>query len=205
LIPKVFELKEVVVSSAKKTIENKIGTFKAKGFNSFYGSSDNYPYMVARYFPSEENTIETPFIKSIMPYCKSDIKGAKFKVRIFESKKNGLPGDELITENILVTVKKGASTPIIDLSKFNIIFPEYGLFVGLEFMQIESNKHSFVITRRETNKKEIHISLEPAFGTIQGKSDENEIWRFSKNEWFNNKWVKPNAKDLLAIKLTLTN
>jgi hypothetical protein len=210
LIPKVFELKEVVVSSAKKTIENKIGTFISKGINSFYGSGDNYPYLVARYFPNDTKSAETPFIKSIMPFCNSDIKGAKFKVRIFESKKNGLPGDELITENILVTVKKGASTPIIDLSKFNIIFPEYGLFVGLEFMQIESNKHSFVITRRETNKKEIHISLEPAFGTIQGKSDENEIWRLSKGKWYKSDWFtnqgqSGRGKDLLAIELTLTN
>ena len=209
LIPKVFELKEVVVSSAKKTIENKVGIFISKGINSYYGSSDNSPYLVARYFPNDENTLKTPFIKSIIPFCNSDIKDAKFKVRIFEADNNREPKDEMINQEIIVSVRKGKSKPIIDMTKYNLKFPENGLYVGFEFMRIESNKYSHIVTRSETNKKEIHISLEPAFGTIQGQSVENEIWRFSKNKWINNKWADreqaKKARDLLAIELTLTN
>jgi hypothetical protein len=210
LIPKVFELKEVVVSPAKKTIENKIGTFKSKGINSFYGTSDNYPYMVARYYPNDSKSFETPFIKSIMPFCKSDIKDAKFKVRIFEAKEDGYPGDEIINETLIVNVKKGYSKPVIDLSRYNLSFPEHGLFVGLEFMQLESNKHIVTVTYKETNKKKKQTFLEPAFGTIQGESDEKETWRLSKGKWYKSDWFtnqgqSGRGKDLLAIELTLTN
>jgi hypothetical protein len=210
LIPKVFVLGEVVVSSAKKSIENKVGTFKSGGINSFYAGSDNYPYMVARFFPNDKYTIETPFIKSIMPFCKSDIKNAKFKLRIFEAQKDGYPGNEIINENIIVTVKKGASKPVVDLSKFNLSFPEYGLIVGLEYMQMESNKHSYTFTWNGSNKKQTGISLEPAFGTIEGKKDENDTWRLTKGNWYKTTWFTKQGqtgreKDLLAIELILTN
>jgi hypothetical protein len=210
LIPKIFELKEIMVSSSKKTIENKIGTFKSKSINSFYGTSDNYPYMVARYYPNDSKNSETPFIKSIMPFCKSDIKDAKFKVRIFEAKEDGYPGDELINETMIVNVKKGYSKPLIDLSKYNLSFPEHGLFVGLEFMQLESNKHIVTITYKESNKKKKETFLEPAFGTVQGESDEKETWRLSKGKWYKSDWFtnqgqSGRGKDLLAIELTLTN
>ena len=115
LIPKVFELKEVIVSSAKKTIENKIGTFKSNGINSYYGSSDNYPYMVARHFSNNENTLKTSFIKTIIPFCKSDIDNAKFRLRLFEADKDGQPSIEILKEDIIVIVKKGNSKPFIDL------------------------------------------------------------------------------------------
>lgn len=210
LIPKVFELKEVVVSSAKKTIENKIGTFKQKGINAFYGSSDNFPYMVARYYPNDSKNAETPFIKSVMPFCSSDVTNAKFKLRIFEAKESGFPGDELINESIIVTVKKGNSQPIIDLTKYNLTFPEYGLFVGLEFMQLESNKHLYTVTIEETNKKKKQTSLEPAFGLRNYLSKDEEIWLLSKGKWnkanpFINRGLPENEKKLLAIELTLTN
>jgi len=210
LIPKVFELKEVVVSSAKKTIENKIGTFISKGINSFYGSGDNYPYLVARYFPNDTKSAETPFIKSIMPFCNSDIKDAKFKIRIFEAKEDGYPGDEIINEPLIVNIKKGYSKPVIDLYRYNLSFPEYGLFVGLEFMQLESNKHIVTVINKETNKKKKQTFLEPAFGTVQGESDEKETWRLSKGKWYKSDWFtnqgqSGRGKDLLAIELTLTN
>jgi hypothetical protein len=210
LIPKVIALGEVVVSRAKKSKENKLGSFKLKRFNSYYGSADNYPYIVARFFPNETNISETPFIKSIMPYCKSDIKDAKFKVRIFEAKKDGLPGNELVNENIIVNLKKGSSKPVIDISKYNIDFPEYGLFIGLEFMQLASNKYDFTASIGNTKEKKKMTSLEPAFGTVQGESEEKETWRLSKGKWYKTTWFTNQGqagkeKDLLAIELTLTN
>jgi len=210
LIPKVFELKEVIVSSAKKTIENKIGTFKSRGINSFYASNDNYPYMVAKYFPKSSKTLETPFIKSLTPFCSSDIKDAKFKIRIFEAKEGGYPGNELINETITINVKKGYSKPVVDLNKYNLSFPEHGLFVGLEFMQTASNKYDFIATIGHTKQKKKMTSLEPAFGTVQGESDEKETWRLSKGKWYKSDWFtnqgqSGRGKDLLAIELTLTN
>ena len=211
LIPKVFELKEVIVSSAKKTIENKIGTFKSKDIDLDYGCNDNFPIVVARYFPNDAKSAETPFIKSIMPFCKSDLNDAKFRLRIFEAKESGLPGKELIDENMIVTINKGSSKPIIDLSKYNLIFPEYGLFVGLEFMQIENNKYLYTSTNSKTNEKSQVTSLEPAFELRLYPSEDGEMWILNKEKWDKDNHpylfieLPKNKKKLLAIELTLTN
>ena len=211
LIPKVFELKEVIVSSAKKTIENKIGTFKSNGISYSYATHNNHPYLAARYFPYDTKTIETPFIKTVMPYCHSSVNNAKFKLRIFEAKKGGLPGKELITENIIIIVKKGSSKPIIDLSKYNLPFPENGLFVGLEFMQLESNKHLYSVYDNETKKSIKQTSLEPSFALKNYSSKDGETWRLSRGKWskannqFINRKLQENEKKLLAVELTLTN
>lgn len=210
LVPKVFTLNEVVVSSAKKSIEFKIGAFKSNTINTYYGSNINYPYLVARYFPHLSQFSNTPFIKSIMPYCKSDVKDAKFRLRIFEANKDGLPGNELIKEDIIITVKKGNSKPIIDLTNYNLAFPEHGLFVGLEFMYLVSNKYDFTYTIYKTKEKRKVTTFEPSFGTVTGESEEKETWRFSKGKWYKTNWFNNEGqagkdKDLLAIEITLTN
>jgi hypothetical protein len=211
LIPKVFELKEVVVSSAKKTIENKIGTFKSNGISYSYATHNNHPYLAARYFPYNTKTIETPFIKTVMPYCHSNVNNVKFKLRLFEAKEGGLPGKELIAENIIVTVKKGTSKPIIDLSKYNLTFPENGLFVGLEFMQLESNKHLYTVYDVEAKKSIKQTSLEPSFALKNYLSKDGETWRFSRGNWskansqFINRKLLENEKKLLTVEITLTN
>ena len=146
-----------------------------------------------------------------MPYCHSSVNNAKFKLRIFEAKKGGLPGKELITENIIVTVKKGSSKPIIDLSKYNLPFPENGLFVGLEFMQLESNKHLYSVYDNETKKSIKQTSLEPSFALKNYSSKDEETWRLSRGNWskannqFINRKLPENEKRLLAIEFTLTN
>jgi hypothetical protein len=214
LTPKVFELNEVKVASKKKNKELKVGIYKGLKMNAFFASSIKYPNLYARYFPFKKEYKETPFLKQIMPYCKSDIKDAKFRVRLFEGTKNGEPGKEILQNDLIITVRKGNSKPVINIENYNIIFPENGFFVGLEYMYLESNIHNYKINSTINGvlyKNKPKTSLEPSFGVIKGESEKSETWRLSKEKWFKRNLSPkgipfgPDGKDLLAIELTLTN
>jgi hypothetical protein len=211
LLPIVYELNEVKVDSKKKNLELKIGNFKGLKLNTFLACGLKYPHVVARYFPYQEAYQNTPFIKEIMPYCTNRIKEAKFRVRIFEAKTNGEPGDELLNSDLIVSVKKGNSKPVINLENYNIIFPEHGIFIGLEFLFIKSNINIYEASYNYNGEKGIKkmTNLEPSFAVIKGKSEKSETWKFSESKW--TKRASPiglfsaENKDLLAIELTLTN
>jgi hypothetical protein len=212
LTPKVFELNEVKVASKKKNKELKVGIYKALRLNSFFGSGLKYPNLIARYYPYQNSYQNTPFIKKITPYCKSNIDNAKFRLRLFEATSDGIPGFELLNTNLIITVKNGDTKPVINLESYNIPFPENGLFVGLEFMFIESNIFNFEANYKEGNKITIKKSwrVEPLFALIEGESEKAEMWSLSKGKWTNSyiskdKLSTAGNKDLLAIELTLTN
>lgn len=209
LIPKVFELEEIKVISKKESLEYKAGSFRSGIINSFYAGNDYTPYVVTRYFPYQTDYEKTPFIKSIMPYCKSDIADAKFKVRVYSSDKNGLPGDEILKNNIIITVKKGSSKPVINLSEYNLVFPESGIFIGFEFMFLESNKYDYTTTDSKTKQKLNRTSIEPAFGTISTESDLKQSLKNINGKWaklsFGYPFKDRKNRDLLAVELTLTN
>jgi hypothetical protein len=209
LIPKVIELKEVKVISKKESLEYKAGSFRSGIINSFYARNDYTPYVVARYFPYQTEYEKTPFIKSIMPYCKSNIVDAKFKVRVYSRDKNGLPSDEILKNNIIITVKKGSSKPVINLSEYNLVFPESGIFIGFEFMFLESNRYNYTTTDSKTKQKLKRTSIEPAFGTISSESDLNHSLKNKNGKWaklsFGYPFKDRKNRDLLAIELTLTN
>lgn len=214
LSPKVFELQEIKVNSKKKNLEYNVGTFKGLKINAFYASSLKYPNLYARYFPFKKEYNNTQFIKQIMPYCKSNLRNAKFRLRLFEANEKGEPDKELISSGLIITVKKGDTKPIINVENYNIVFPENGLFVGFEFMYIDSNIYNYVTNFTENGvltKNKKSISLEPSFGVIKGESNEVETWGFSKNKWMKRQMGRmgdtfgPDGKDLIAIELTLTN
>lgn len=209
LIPKVFELEEIKVISKKESLEFKAGSFRSGIINSFYAGNDYTPYVVTRYFPYQTDYEKTPFIKSIMPYCKSYIADAKFKIRIYSSDKNGLPGDEILKKNIIITVKKGSSKPVINLSEYNLVFPESGIFIGFEFMFLESNRYDYTTTDSKTKQKLNRTSIEPAFGTISTESDLKQSLKNINGKWaklsFGYPFKDRKNRDLLAVELTLTN
>jgi hypothetical protein len=141
-----------------------------------------------------------------MPFCKSDIKNAKFKVRIFEADNNGKPKDEMINEDIIVSVRKGKSKPIIDMAKYNVRFPENGLFIGLEALIIDENKFESRTTKDDSYVIKTHYS--PHFNNIIIK-DNYFTWSYRKGKWeIVSKDYPENHMfkySKLAIELTLTN
>ncbi len=89
---------------------------------------DRSAWILARYFPYSPAYKRTPFLKAVMVRTNSKVKDAVFNLKLYRKDENGLPGAFLYSENIIVHAKKGIRNTIVDLSPYNIIFPEEGFF-----------------------------------------------------------------------------
>src|SRR5690606_22168849 len=127
---------------------------------------------------------ETPFVKKIVFYSNSDIKGAKIKIRIFGFN-DSIPSEDLINEDIIVTVKGGMKKHTIDVSHYNIEFPKSGLVIGLEWLIIEENKYFFTYKDTKTKQK---VSLENYAPSLVINHSSDEIsFTYSKGKWYKHK------------------
>jgi len=206
LKPKVFELNEVVISIPKKTKELEIGEAHKVHISQLSG---NKPWIYAKLFNYYEKYMETPFIKKIVFYSNSDMKGAKIKLRIFGIN-DSIPSDDLINEDIIVTVKGGMKKNTIDVSSYNIEFPKNGIVIGLEWLIIEENKYFFTYKDPKTKQK---VSLENYAPSLVINHSPDEIsFTYSKGRWYKHKRHSSNFKkewnnkvNTPAINLILTN
>ncbi|MGS2727161.1 carboxypeptidase-like regulatory domain-containing protein [Psychroserpens sp. BH13MA-6] len=207
LSPEITELEEVLISN-KLGKELIVGQFKESDIDLNMACWTK-PWILARYFPYEEKFNETRFLKSIKIRTTSDIKDAKFNIRIYEKDENGEPSAFLYDKNIIGIAKKGKKLTEIDLSEYDIYFPKDGLFIAIEWLIIEENKYEFKVKWVETKKKEKKTSYEPAFGVIPSETGENsmiyisgkwqKIWKSRSPKKYKDKY------GLLAMELTLTD
>lgn len=212
LNPKITELQEVIINSTKQRKELVIGKFNDSEVGYYYASLDK-PEIKARFFPFEPNYSETPNLKKLKFRVYSDIRNAKFNVRLYSIGENGEPKNPLYEKNIIGTVKKGTKNIEIDLSNLDITFPESGLFVSYEWLIIKENefKASFLI--KDSKNREEKIIYEPKVGFLPSENDNNS-WTYKNGKWqkviaFDEKTNHPkkyvNKFGLLAIEMTLTN
>ncbi len=208
LSPEITELEEVLISNNSKSKELKVGEFEEDDINLNMACWSK-PWILARFFPYEKEYDETRFIKSIKIRTTSDIKNAKFNIRLYQKNEDGEPGAFLYDKNIIGIAKKGKKLTEIDLSEYDIYFPKDGLFIAIECLIIEENKYEFKAKWVDTKKKEKKISYEPAYGVLPDETGENsmiyisgkwqKIWKSRSPESYKDKY------GLLAMELTLTD
>ncbi|WP_284651002.1 carboxypeptidase-like regulatory domain-containing protein [Flavobacterium terrisoli] len=204
----VYKLKEVVLSKRKQDKEIEIGDAQRIHHRQLSGDK---PWIYGKLFEQDTIYKKTPFLKKIVFYSDSDKKGAKLKIRIFEFN-DSIPGNDLIDEDLIVTVKKGMKRNVIDVSKYNLTFPEKGIVIGLEWMIIEENRADFKYKDHQTKKMMVmedyapslvvnYSEKENAFTYSQGKWSRSKVFlteQKSKEPWYN-KVMMP------AINLILSN
>ncbi|WP_291114728.1 carboxypeptidase-like regulatory domain-containing protein [Flavobacterium sp. UBA6135] len=206
LNPKIYQLEEVVVENLKKTKELEIGDAKKIHHTQLSGDK---PWIYGKLFPFQEKYNETPYIKSISFYSNSEIKDAKLKIRIYEMN-DSIPSNDLLYEELIVSVKKGMRNNKIDVSKNNIKFSEKGIVIGLEWLIIDENKYVFEYKSGKSKNKNEQINYAPSlvinysetknsFRYYGGKWVRNKIYASKKDKPWDNKVMTP------AINLTLTN
>jgi hypothetical protein len=210
LKPIAYELNEVVVEQPRFKEEIEIGNFhKSAG----YHISGDLEWSNAKYFKYELTYEETKFVKKIKITTRSKVNNAKFKIRIFSVNKEGYPDNDLLSEDIIVTVKKGKRKNVIDISNFKLVFPKEGLFIAYEVLKIESNKYIFEYTESESKKLIKKTYYTPDFES--NIVDEQNTYHYRSGKWiklqrwhnnetglrerYNNKVFEP------AINLILTN
>ena len=136
LKPATFDLKEVVILNKKETKQIEIGNIKNTTFQAF----DNGPKVEAKFFPYDKLYSKTRFIKQVTIFTDSRIDSATIKLHFYKVDKDGAPGEELLTKDYIVALKKGVIKHKFNLSQFDLEFPKNGLFVAYEKLLIESNK-----------------------------------------------------------------
>ena len=210
LKPLVTQLGEVVIVSERQSQELIIGKFKKSKINHYFGAR-TMPWILARFFEYKEEYSNTPFLKTIGVLTDSDIKDAKFIIRLYSVGENGEPDKYIYDKNIFGIAKKGKNITEIDVSDLNIAFPEEGLFIAIEMLIIESNKYEYKYIIEGSRKKLDGISYEPTIGIlpeiIEGKGWAFRLGKWSKlstkhqsdNPYYDNKFRS------VAIELTLTN
>ncbi|PQJ79270.1 carboxypeptidase-like regulatory domain-containing protein [Polaribacter porphyrae] len=208
--PEEIILDEIVLDKTKKK-NTILGKFKKSKINKFFGCGER-PKIRARYFAFDKKINETPFLSEIQFYTMSDIKNAKFNVRLYEVDENGKPGNYLYDKNLIGYARKGNKLTTIDLSHLDILFPKKGFFISVEWFIIQENSYEYTYREEGSRKKMKAVAYDPSFGTIPSDADGN-CWIFEKGKW--NKILKNGDDDyskkhrnkytLLAIQLLLTN
>jgi len=206
----ITELDEVVVVANKQELELTIGNFKKSKINHYF-TCGSKPWITARYFPYQENYNKTRLLNGIKILTKSDVRDAKFNVRLYSLSEDGKPDKYIYDKNIIGIARKGKKITEIDLSGLHIEFPKKGFFIAIEWLIIDDNLYEYNYTMQASNNKLKGISYEPSVGTVPSETDENS-WIYSQGKWRrvwkNNSAALDRYKDkysLLAIELILTN
>ena len=158
----------------------KIGGFKKSKINFYYGSNAQ-PKIRARFFPFASN-YENALIKTLSLNTRSEVKDARFHIRIYAANKDGQPGQFLHDKIIKGIAKKGNQVTVIDLTHLNLTFPQNGIFIAIEWLIIEQNKYWNKGKDLETKKKVKEMAFAPLFGTMTSEQNENS-WIFENGQW----------------------
>ena len=202
----IYTLEDVVIQTSKQTKEIEIGDSKKIHHTQLSGDK---PWIYGKLFSYETKYSETSFLKSIIFYTNSKKEEAKIKIRVYEVK-DSIPTDDILYEDLIVTVKKGMRKNKIDVSKYKIMFPKNGLIVGLEWLIIDFNKYDFEY--KEGKNKKILVSYAPDL--VINYSEVENSYRFSGGKWKKNKIIFFKTKNknpwdnkimVPAINLILTN
>ncbi len=176
LVPEDLKIEEVVIKNKENTKAIKLGHSNKSNISHLQGK---YPQILAKKFDYDSIYKATPYLKEIEVFTKSPIEDAIFKLRVleFDSIKQ-IPGKSILSENIIVKVKKGQKKNVIDVSQYNIEFPKNGIVIGVENIIVESNKYIFLKDEKSID----HIVYAPS--VVLNYVDElNSFW-FHNLKWY---------------------
>ncbi len=189
-------LEEIEVIPKKYSIVN-IGIKDKKSLgvqyaNVFNGNKGNF---------IENKKKQTGWIKSVSYYIHPDgYPTTPFRVRIYEVDENKKPGKDILDKNVVVSAS-GPGWFKVDLSEYNIPFPERGVFVMMEWIN-SGDKFYFEkeVTVKGKNGQPENVKRKyygQSLGTVSKKGGV-KLWGNSLgNEWipydFNYKGKYPNA------------
>lgn len=177
LKPTVYELNEVMIDDRKNTSAVEIGITK----NSIYQAFDNGPRIDTKFFPYLPEYKKTKYIKAVTVETDSKIESALIKLHFYKVDANGYPGEELMSKNFIVSVKKGVIKNRFDLSDYNLKIPTKGFFVGFEKLNIEKNKYDKITTDYSTNKPQTTIAYAPLI--LYNYVEREYLYIYSGGKW----------------------
>ncbi len=131
LKPVVINLGEVRVN-AKKDKEQSIGYFKSKtDFKYWFRGNRNYELVLKISIPGSMSAYR---IRGVKLNARNTKARSLARLHIYNQNPEGLPGKELLNEDIIINKRIGKNYEI-DLSYLNLVLNERVLFVGIEAIQ----------------------------------------------------------------------
>jgi hypothetical protein len=206
LKPIVYQLEDVVISKLKNTKELEIDDSKKR----FYlPEPQEIPWIFARKFQIIENNEELKYVKEITFFTKSEVDNGIFRARIYEVNDDGLPGIDLIADEIIVTTKKGEHKSKVNISKYKLQIPKEGIIVAFESLIVDQNKYYQQVISLKPKKKFKILNYAPHIMYFYNNSIEHYNFRLGKwihvtkdyYEKYNGLYKTP----VPAINITLTN
>jgi hypothetical protein len=202
---KPITLDEVVISNPKNTKLIEIGDSKKR----FYlPEPQDVPWFFARKFQLDNNDEEVNFVKQIVFFTKSEVNNGIFRARIYEIKEDSIPGADLITDEIIITTKKGEHKTTVDISKYKIQIPKEGIIVAFESLLVDQNKYYQEVVSLKPKKKFKVLNYSPHI--MYFYNDSIETYNFRSGKWIHftkeyNEKYKEIKVPIPAINLILTN
>lgn len=162
--------------------------------------------MIAKYFPNtKKNACCNYIVKVEIQFPKRQKQQSKFRFRIFDRDlKTGNPKDDLLTESIPITIRKGETSVFLNLEDYGIEMPENGFFIAFEKLFIPFNEYG------ENNlDPNSEVFYSPIMGMTKSKEYKKEIrnYIYTKGMWTNLAGInKGRMKGYVpAISVTLSN
>lgn len=202
LKPKVFELNEVEVKFSKQNKEIEIGDTK-KVF--YLPEPQSIPWIFARRFYLDENNLEVKYVKEIIYFTNSEVQNGIFRARVYNVKNDGMPGEDLILDELIVEAKKGKHQTKVDISKYNIQIPKEGIIVSFECLIVEQNKFLQKASTIKSKEKFTIVNYSPHIMYFHNDYFENYNFRSGKWLYFSKEYNEKYRNPVPAINLTLTN
>lgn len=202
-------LNEVLLSDKFEEKILKVNELEEEDLCSGFATNEQKPWMLALHFPYKEIYSETNFLKTVKFYFGNHKnKKAKFRLRILSVNNEGLPGEDLLVENVIIELKKHQKIAEVDISKFNLIIPDAGVYIAFEWLYIPYN--TYVVSwclDKKCRKTEKRTMFSPTFSGFCNDEDNFKMARFGDGFWW--LWESRNytngKNQLPAISLTLSN
>ena len=173
----IFDLDDVVIKKTKSPKTLEIGQVS----NAILEAFDTGPKIDAKFFAYESKYKKTKWLKKIKLFTDSPIEGSSIKLHIYSVDDKGYPGEELLTQDLIVNLKKGVFRHQFNVYDLNIEMPESGIFIAFEKMRIERNKVEKKITNPQTGIVTTEIMYAPKVLCYEVKRP--FVFSFSGGKW----------------------
>ena len=132
---------------------------------------------IAKFF-EHKNEYGSRYLKKIRVYADCRREKAEFKIKICDLNSNNEPGSSVHEERL--TAKEGSHWIEKDIINAEIVVPKNGLFLVVDWIKSEENRHE-VNSHRRNGEMKIQISYEPCIGSFP--STKNNTWLMLNGKW----------------------
>lgn len=175
LNPLVFQLDSIIIRPKNNSILK--GVFVEKGD----GYSGCREWLQKAVYMDNDEGIKA-IVQNVSFFIPKDGKPkTPFRIRFYEVKEDGSPGEDLTRESIIVNAKKGGAWLKVDVSKYKIVVPKNGYFVAMEWIFTDKKYYYEILI---SDKK--YVSYGQCLGRISNEGIIPNSWTYE----LGNRWRK---------------